>query len=93
MNGHMFDDPIFVKTGEFLVQEVACIADAIDVLESWPEKRRDLIHETARNACYEAQDGLKPVSTARNAFEGFAERAGILEDPEIAMPWMTSKPA
>lgn len=93
MDGSMFDEPIFVKTGTFLVQEIACITDAIDFLERWPVRHRDLIHETALTACYEAHDGHKPASVARNAVEGFARRAGILEDAASVMPLMTSTPA
>lgn len=30
------------------------------------------------------------MSMARDAFVGFAKRAGILEDPEAVMPWITA---
>ncbi|WP_245433271.1 DUF982 domain-containing protein, partial [Mesorhizobium sp. WSM3866] len=41
-------------------------------------------------ACYDAYDGRKPVSTARNAFFGFAKRVAILEDPTSAMKWIAA---
>ncbi|WP_245480954.1 DUF982 domain-containing protein [Mesorhizobium sp. M1E.F.Ca.ET.041.01.1.1] len=46
----------------------------VDFLNEWPQGRRDLIHEAALKACYDAFDGRKPVSAARNSFFGFAQR-------------------
>ncbi|RWK46527.1 MAG: DUF982 domain-containing protein [Mesorhizobium sp.] len=74
--------------GSYLVQEIVDLAGAIEFLEEWPEDRRNLIHETALHACYHAHDGRKPMGEARDAFVGFANRAGILEDPEAVMPWI-----
>ncbi|WP_394889814.1 DUF982 domain-containing protein [Mesorhizobium sp. AaZ16] len=88
MNVTAFRSPVFIKQGSYLVQEIVDLAGAIDFLEEWPEARRSLIHETALRACYQAHDGRKPMSVARDAFVGFAKRAGILEDPEAAMPWI-----
>lgn len=90
MNAEVFSSPIFVKRGTYIVQEIASLADAIDFLDDWPEDHRDLIHETALRACYDAHDGHKPVSAARNAFRGFAKRAGILEDSTSAMQWIAA---
>lgn len=64
--------------------------DAIDFLDEWPEIERNLIHPTAWKAFCEAFDGHKPLYVARDAFEGFAKRAKILEDPEPVMPWINS---
>nr|WP_245468667.1 MULTISPECIES: DUF982 domain-containing protein [unclassified Mesorhizobium] len=36
----------------------------IDLLEEWPEECRNIIHETALKACYDAYDGRKPLSAA-----------------------------
>ncbi len=90
MNATAFSSPIFVKNGAYMVQEIADLGDAIDFLEEWPEDRRNLIHETALRACYQAHGGLKPISVARDAFLGFAKRAGILEDSEAVMPWIAA---
>jgi hypothetical protein len=90
MNATAFSSPIFVNNGAYMVQEIADLGDAIDFLEEWPEDRRNLIHETALRACYQAHGGLKPMSVARDAFVGFAKRAGILEDPEAVMPWIAA---
>jgi hypothetical protein len=90
MNATAFSSSVFVKNGAYLVQEIADLGDAIDFLEEWPEDRRDLIHETALRACYQAHGGLKPMSVARDAFVGFAKRARILEVSEAVMPWIAA---
>ncbi|MEI9414610.1 DUF982 domain-containing protein [Mesorhizobium sp. Cs1299R1N1] len=90
MNADVFSSSIFVKRATHIVQEIASLADAIEFLDEWPEVRRDLIHETALRVCYDAHDGHKPVSTARNAFVGFSERAGILVDSTPAMKSIAS---
>ncbi|MGX5829252.1 DUF982 domain-containing protein [Mesorhizobium sp. 43Arga] len=93
MNAEAFGTPIFVKRAAYIVQEIASLADGIDFLNEWPEDRRDVIHETALRACYDAYDGRKPLSVARNAFLGFARRVAILEDSTAAMQWITARKA
>ncbi|ANT54462.1 MULTISPECIES: DUF982 domain-containing protein [Mesorhizobium] len=90
MNPEAFSSPLFVKRAAYVVQEIAGLADAIDFLNDWPEDRRDMIHEAALRACYDAYDGRKPVSVARNAFFGFAKRVAILEDATSAMQWLAA---
>ncbi|TWG93789.1 uncharacterized protein DUF982 [Mesorhizobium sp. J18] len=90
MNEKMFNSPIFVRDGSYLVQEIATLEDAIDFLESWPERKRDLIHERALDSCYAAFDGRKPLVAAYIAFTGFAKRADILEDYDAVMPWLAA---
>ncbi|UCI32004.1 DUF982 domain-containing protein [Mesorhizobium sp. B4-1-4] len=90
MSVEAFSSPIFVKRATYIIQEIASVADAIDFLNEWPEACRDLIHETALRACYEAHDGRKPLSAARNAFLGFAKRVAILEDSTSAMQWIAA---
>jgi hypothetical protein len=90
MNAY-FDSPVFVKDGSRIVREIATLDDAIEFLDSWPHAHRDLIHETAWRTCCEAFDGHKPLSVAHAAFEGFARKAKILEDPASVMPWMNAK--
>lgn len=88
-----FESPIFVKEGSMIVQEIATLDEAIEFLDNWPERNRDLIHETATRICHEAFDGHKPLSVAHSAFEGFARKAKILEDPAAVIPWiMKAKP-
>ncbi|UVK35545.1 DUF982 domain-containing protein (plasmid) [Mesorhizobium sp. AR10] len=90
MNSEAFSSPLFVKRAAYIVQEIASLADAVDFLNEWPEDRRDLVHEAALRACYDAYDGRKPVSAARNAFFGFAKRVAILEDASSAMQWLAA---
>lgn len=89
MNDRLFSRPVFVKDGNFIVREIATLDDAIEFLDDWPESQRNLVHQTAWKACCDAFDGHKPLYVARDAFEGFAKRANILEDPASVMPWIS----
>ena len=73
MNAKRFDCPVFVRYGDKLVQQIACLEDAFDFLDEWPEDRRGTIFETARRACHAAWDGRYPIDAARKAFEGWAQ--------------------
>ncbi|MGN6548474.1 MAG: DUF982 domain-containing protein [Pararhizobium sp.] len=90
MSDRLFDPPVFIKDGEYLIREIASLEDAIDVLEEWPDDGRDLIYETVARACRGALDGRRPISVARNGFVGFARRVGILEDTGSIGAWMKS---
>ncbi|CCV08286.1 conserved hypothetical protein [Mesorhizobium metallidurans STM 2683] len=90
MNDKTFDNPVFVKDGQFIALEIACVADALDFLDEWPRNRRGPIYDTAKRACHRAHDGLVPVSVARDAFAGFARSVNILEDVSGVLPWMTA---
>lgn len=50
MNDRTFDNPLFVRAAEGLVQEIACLGDAFDFLDEWPRHRRGVIYETAKRA-------------------------------------------
>ena len=88
MSERTFDSPVFVRAAEGLIQEIACLEDAFDFLDEWPEHRRGVIYETAKRACHRAFDGFVPLKVARDAFAGFARSVKILEDVSAAMPWM-----
>ncbi|RUW17697.1 MAG: DUF982 domain-containing protein [Mesorhizobium sp.] len=90
MDAEDFGSPIFVKRAAYIVQEIASLADAIDFLSDWPEDQRDLIHQTALQACYDAEDGHKQLSAAHHAFIDFARQVAILEDPISAMQWIAA---
>ncbi|TIN23333.1 DUF982 domain-containing protein [Mesorhizobium sp.] len=90
MNAEAFSSPIFVKRASYIVQEIASLADAFDLLNEWPEDRRDLTYETALRACCDAYAGHIPVDAASNAFVGFAKRVAISEDPTSAMQWIAA---
>lgn len=90
MNSEAFSSPLFVRRAAYIVQEIASLADAVDFLNEWRQDRRDLIHEAALKACFDAYDGRKPVSAARNAFFGFARRAAMLEDATSGIQWLAT---
>jgi hypothetical protein len=87
MSDRLFDSPVFVKDGPYLIREIACVEDAIDYLYEWPEHDRDVIYEMTWKACCDAQNGLKPLHVARHAVAGFALKRNILEEPQTAIPW------
>jgi len=91
MNDRMFDSPVFVKSGSSLVQEIACLEDALEFLYEWPKNRRGAIYETALRACQRAFDSSYPLTAARDAFCGFAKSVKIHEDVSVTLPWMTGK--
>jgi hypothetical protein len=91
MNDRMFANPVFVKQGTGIIQEIACLEDALEFLYEWPKNRRGPIYETALRACQRAFDSDYPRSAARDAFAGFAKSAKILEQVTTPLPWMTPK--
>ncbi|WP_348631599.1 DUF982 domain-containing protein, partial [Mesorhizobium sp. M8A.F.Ca.ET.167.01.1.1] len=88
MNDRMFDSPVFVKSGNSLIQEIACVEDALEFLYEWPKNRRGTIYETALRACQRAFDGSYPRSAAKQAFCGFAKSVKIHEEVTAVLPWM-----
>jgi hypothetical protein len=88
MSDRMFDSPVFVKSGNSIIQEIACLEDALEFLYEWSENRRDPIYDTALRACQRAFDSDYPRSAAREAFAGFAKSANILEDIAAPSAWM-----
>ncbi|SFO66409.1 Protein of unknown function [Mesorhizobium sp. NFR06] len=90
MNDRMFDSPVFVKCGNSLVQEIACLEDALEFLYEWPRNRRGDIYETALRACQRAFDGGYPLTAAREAFCGFAKSVKIHEEVSAGLPWMNA---
>lgn len=91
MNDRMFDNPVFVHDENHLIQEIACLEDALEFLYEWPKARRGPIYATALRACQRAFDSGFPLSAARQAFAGFAKSAKILEEVSTPMPWMAPK--
>lgn len=88
MNGKIFDQPVLVKNGLHIIEEIGSLADAFLFLEEWPESRRGPIYQTAVRACQRANDGYVPLSVARDAFAGFARSVRILEDVTTVLPWI-----
>lgn len=86
MNDRMFDSPVFVKSGDSLIQEIACLEDALEFLYEWPRNRRGAIYDTALRACRRAFDGGYPLTAAGDAFCGFAKSVKIHEDVSVTLP-------
>ncbi|WP_442580576.1 DUF982 domain-containing protein [Mesorhizobium sp. ASY16-5R] len=80
-----FDRPVYLADGPNSVCEISDAADAIEFLEEWPPELRDTASEVALRVCRRAHDGLIPTAAARNAIEGFARMAGILEDEAVTV--------
>ena len=91
MSDRLFDSPVFVKDGPYLVREIASIEDALLFLFEWPEHDQDLIYETAWKACCDAHDGVKPIEAGESAIRGFARKRGIIDEPEVAIPRIKGK--
>ena len=86
MNDRAFDAPIYIRTGEHLIQEIITLDDALDFLEEWPSNLQGPIYQTALQACQRAYSRAVPLDTARNAFAGFAKSARILENVDGPLP-------
>ncbi len=84
-----FWSPVFVKDGNNLVREIACLGDALAFLRQWPDDRRGPIYNAAARACETAYRQAMPAPQARSAFVAFARASGILEQaPVLVEPWM-----
>ena len=68
MSDKLFDSPLYVKNGSFVVQQIQTIADALDFLDEWPADQRGMMFEATEEALHSAHDGRLPMSAARNAF-------------------------
>jgi hypothetical protein len=90
MNKMQFHSSVFVQDGQFTIQEIECIRDALDFMERWPEARRGTIYETAKRACHAAHEGWYPIDAARRAFMGWTRSAKILEDTLTVSPWLNT---
>jgi hypothetical protein len=88
MSDRLFDSPVFVTSGKSLVQEIACLEDALEFLYEWPKSQRGVTYETGLKACQRAFDSDYPLSAARDAFVRFAKEKGIFEDASMPLPWM-----
>jgi hypothetical protein len=88
MSERTFDDPVFVMNGNRLIQEIACLEDALEFLYEWPKNRRGPIYRTALRARQKVYESDYPLSAARDSFVGFAKSVRILEKISAPLPWM-----
>jgi hypothetical protein len=47
MNSKVFDRPLYLRERSELIREITCLEDAIDFLEEWPERDRDIVRDVA----------------------------------------------
>ncbi|NTJ63139.1 DUF982 domain-containing protein [Agrobacterium rhizogenes] len=92
MSSNIFNRPVYLKERKGLVREISSLADAIDFLEDWPERDRDLVHDVTLKTCYMAHDGHKPLHVARDAIRAFGNKKGILAKRPAVQPWMIKAP-
>lgn len=90
MNSKMFARPVYLKEKKDLIREITNLYDAIDFLEEWPERDRDIVHDATLKTCYMAHDGHKPIQVARDAIRAFGKKKGILVKAPAVLPWMIS---
>jgi hypothetical protein len=88
MSDRMFDSPVFVKDGQMIIREIACLEDALEFLYEWPKERQGTIYGTALRACQRAFDSDYPPASARDAFASFAKAAKIYEEVATPPAWM-----
>ena len=88
MKLRVFDRPVYLKESKDLVREITCLEDAIDFLEEWPQRDRDIVHDATLKTCYMAWDGHKPIGVARDAIRSLGKMKGILMKTPGVQPWM-----
>ncbi|AOF88509.1 DUF982 domain-containing protein [Sinorhizobium sp. RAC02] len=84
----LFDRPVYLKERRDLIREITSLEDAIDFLEEWPARDRDIVHDATLKTCYMAWDGHKPLKVARDAIRSFGKSKGILVKSPGIQPWM-----
>lgn len=73
MANTLFDKPLFVKQSRY-IQELGSLEDVLDLLESWPEQKRDAAYEVLVKACRLAAQGIFPSSAIRENVRRFLLR-------------------
>ncbi|RVM19772.1 DUF982 domain-containing protein [Sinorhizobium meliloti] len=81
---------MYLKEKKDLIREITDLYDAIDFLEGWPERDRDVVHGATLKTLYMAHDGHKPIQVARDAIRAFGKKKGILVKAPAVLPWMIS---
>jgi hypothetical protein len=78
-----FSVPITIIQGIGVPTTVRTVAEAYDILENWPQHRRNGAHTLAKNACRAALCGDIEIDLAEDAFRGFARRNLMLVDGAV----------
>lgn len=80
VNRHPFDSAVCVRTSENTKRDVRTVACATEVLTDWPHAKRGPVYQTTMGILQAALAGRVTADEAREAFETFAEHAGVLVD-------------
>ena len=87
MDDRTFSEPVYVRTGEFLIQEVATLDDAFDFLDEWPHNLHGPAYQATYIACCRAYAKETSADIARRAMVSFAQSAMILEEVDALPPF------
>jgi len=77
MANTLFDNPLFVKRARY-VQELGSLEDVFDLLDEWPEEKRDATYEVLAKACRMAAQGVFPLPAIRENVRRFLMKQGML---------------
>lgn len=69
--------PVAIAVGAGFKREIGSVAEMQNFLKEWPHVKRGSGYGAALRACEAARAGRTEADTARQAFVGFAEKAGI----------------
>lgn len=81
-----FSSPIAIFGGIGMIQQVASVGDALAFLDRWPVNDNFEPRIAAHLICLSALDGDFAPDAARQAFNEFADAAGILIDEAATEP-------
>jgi circadian clock protein KaiC len=70
MANTLFDKPLFVKRSRY-IQELGSLEDVFDLLDDWPDEKRDATYEVLEKACRMAAQGIFPLSAIRENVRRF----------------------
>jgi hypothetical protein len=77
MNSRQFSRPVSIFVGLGFAHDVGSVGAAFELLNDWPFRRRGPVHEEAMDTCRAALACECDDEAARQAFEAFAQAAGI----------------
>lgn len=85
MTRRQFAQPLSVRVGEYVVEEIASLDDTFDLLNTWPQQKRNIAYWAALTACQRADANLMSLETLRENIRRFLKMAGVLEKDGAAL--------
>ncbi|MBW6425149.1 DUF982 domain-containing protein [Rhizobium sp. XQZ8] len=77
MANTLFDKPLFVRRPRY-IQELCSLEDVCDLLDEWPDEKRDTTYEVLAKASRMAAQGIFPLPAFRENVRRFLIRQGAL---------------